>query len=86
MSFYSEVEDRTGELVELMDHIKDEQDKKLQAVNPREFVHNRNTDFDKLRKRVNYLSNKKNAAVGGNSSLGKKPHSSVGKQRKAGGD
>ena len=65
MSFYSEVEDRTGELVELMDHLKDEQDQKLQAVNPREFVHNRNTDFDKLRKRVNYLSNKKNAAVGG---------------------
>ena len=48
-----------------MDHLKDEQDQKLQAVNPREFVHNRNTDFDKLRKRVNYLSNKKNAAVGG---------------------
>ena len=50
------MEDRTGELLQLSVSLKDGLDQKIEAIKyPPEFKHNPNTEFDKLRKRLNYL-------------------------------
>ena len=53
----SEVEDRTGELLQLSDNLKDGLDQKIQSIkNLPEYQRNTNTEFDKLRKRLKYLT------------------------------